>query len=265
MVWAPCVYGLVGCAYHEALVILILGILLCHGRMLYRCVVSSSSSSSSSLCTLCESLFLLPCSCAPHYMAVLFTAGHACVYSNNKRSHHTHPHHPLSQQQVRVPATGARVMVCSDGVWDAFDHTSRIYKLSRTWPVENVPQRMISSIVRAYGGLRDDTSIIVVDVMPPGRDFSENLKKSKLVQAATARRNSQAAKAAAAKAAAAAGGGAPKSSGGGSCLCLYVESVVYCCCLHTHIMIHQCCCCCCCCCLHTHINHLAHTPPTQWL
>lgn len=111
-------------------------------------------------------------------------------------------------------------MLCSDGVWDAFEHTSRIYKLSRTWPVENVPQRMISSIVRAYGGLRDDTSIIVVDIMPPGRDFSENLKKSKLVQAATSRRNNQAAKAAAA----AAGGGAPRSSsgGGGGCLCLYV-------------------------------------------
>lgn len=86
--------------------------------------------------------------------------------------------------QVRVPESGARLMLASDGVWDAFDHMSRVFKLSRNWPVDVVPQRMISSIVRAHGGLRDDTSIIVVDIMPPGRDFQENNKKNGVMTAA---------------------------------------------------------------------------------
>lgn len=29
------------------------------------------------------------------------------------------------------------------------------------------------SIVRAYGGLRDDTSLVVVDILPPGKTFPE--------------------------------------------------------------------------------------------
>jgi hypothetical protein len=39
----------------------------------------------------------------------------------------------------------------------------------------------VQSIVRAYGGLRDDTSLIVVDIVPPGKTFPE------AVQAAQAR------------------------------------------------------------------------------
>ena len=102
-------------------------------------------------------------------------------------------------------------MLCSDGVWDAFDHTSRIYKLSRTWAVENVPQRLISSIVRAYGGLRDDTSIVVVDIMPPGREFADNLKKSKLARAASRAASNAANKGTAKK--------------GGGCFCMYAALV----------------------------------------
>lgn len=80
--------------------------------------------------------------------------------------------------QVMIPPSGARVMLATDGVWDAFDHLSRVFKLSRNWSVDVVPQRMISSIVRAHGGLRDDTSLIVVDIMPPGRDFTRNNKRA---------------------------------------------------------------------------------------
>ena len=35
------------------------------------------------------------------------------------------------------------------------------------------PSRIIQSILRAHGGLKDDTSIVVVDVMPPGKNFAQ--------------------------------------------------------------------------------------------
>jgi len=31
----------------------------------------------------------------------------------------------------------------------------------------------VQSILRAHGGLKDDTSIVVVDVMPPGKTFAQ--------------------------------------------------------------------------------------------
>jgi len=70
--------------------------------------------------------------------------------------------------QVMVPPTGARLLVGSDGIWDAFDKMSRAGSMSRSWSTENVPSRMIQTIVRAYGGLKDDTSLIVVDILPKG-------------------------------------------------------------------------------------------------
>jgi len=35
------------------------------------------------------------------------------------------------------------------------------------------PSRVVQSILRAHGGLKDDTSIVVVDVMPPGKIFAQ--------------------------------------------------------------------------------------------
>jgi hypothetical protein len=63
-------------------------------------------------------------------------------------------------------------MVASDGVWDAFGKMSKVMGMSRAWPVEQAPSRMIQGIVRAYGGLRDDTSMVVADVLPPGGTFA---------------------------------------------------------------------------------------------
>ncbi len=35
------------------------------------------------------------------------------------------------------------------------------------------PQRVINAIVNTHEGLKDDTSLVVVDIMPPGKQFSE--------------------------------------------------------------------------------------------
>lgn len=46
-----------------------------------------------------------------------------------------------------------------------------------SWPATNPSLRACASpaqsIVRAYGGLRDDTSLVVVDILPPGKTFPE--------------------------------------------------------------------------------------------
>ncbi|KAK9806461.1 hypothetical protein WJX73_009939 [Symbiochloris irregularis] len=70
-------------------------------------------------------------------------------------------------RQVKMPSTGARVMVASDGVWDAFDSMTRVGHMSRGWTTQSCPGKVVQSIRRAYGGLRDDTTIIVVDFLPP--------------------------------------------------------------------------------------------------
>lgn len=38
--------------------------------------------------------------------------------------------------QVRVPETGGRILVASDGVWDAFEKMVRVCRMVRRWPVE---------------------------------------------------------------------------------------------------------------------------------
>ena len=35
------------------------------------------------------------------------------------------------------------------------------------------PQRILNSIMRAHGGLRDDTTVVVIDIMPPDKSFTE--------------------------------------------------------------------------------------------
>ena len=39
--------------------------------------------------------------------------------------------------------------------------------------MQAAPSRIIQSILRAHGGLKDDTSVVVVDVMPPGKNFPD--------------------------------------------------------------------------------------------
>ena len=40
------------------------------------------------------------------------------------------------------------------------------------------PEMLVSAILRAHGGLKDDTSVIVIDVMPPGKAFEQCSKSA---------------------------------------------------------------------------------------
>ncbi|KAL4855356.1 putative protein phosphatase 2C 15 [Chlorella vulgaris] len=111
--------------------------------------------------------------------------------------------------QVLVPPTGARLLVASDGVWDAYEKMNRLGSMLRSWTLDTCPQRLIQSIVRAYGGLRDDTSLIVVDIVPPGKTFPE------AVQAAQARNKLFTASATGSSSSSSSGTG----GGGGGCGC----------------------------------------------
>ena len=63
--------------------------------------------------------------------------------------------------------------------------------------VQAAPNKVIQNLQRAYGGLRDDTSLVVLDIMPPGVAFSQ------LAQSAPKQP----------------GGGGSSGGGGGGCLC----------------------------------------------
>jgi lipopolysaccharide/colanic/teichoic acid biosynthesis glycosyltransferase len=42
-----------------------------------------------------------------------------------------------------VPPTGARLLVASDGVWDAYEKMTRIGGMLRSWSLDSAPQRLI--------------------------------------------------------------------------------------------------------------------------
>ena len=39
--------------------------------------------------------------------------------------------------------------------------------------VQVAPNKLIQALQRTYGGLRDDTSVVVLDIMPTGQTFTE--------------------------------------------------------------------------------------------
>lgn len=75
--------------------------------------------------------------------------------------------------QVAVPTRGARLLVGSDGIWDAFNKKKRPGSMTRNWETNTVPSKMIQSIVKIYGQVKDDTSLIVVDIMPKDTLFTD--------------------------------------------------------------------------------------------
>lgn len=101
--------------------------------------------------------------------------------------------------QVRIPDTGGRLIVASDGLWDGFENMKRLCRMSRGWACQAAPNKIIQSLQRAYGGLRDDTSLVVLDIMPAGVAFTDLGTRSRT---------------------------AKRSSGGGGCLCLSSASTV---------------------------------------
>lgn len=75
--------------------------------------------------------------------------------------------------QVRIPDTGGRLIVASDGLWDGFENMKRLCRMSRGWACQAAPNKIIQALQRAYGGLRDDTSLVVLDIMPAGVTFTD--------------------------------------------------------------------------------------------
>ncbi|KAK9848030.1 hypothetical protein WJX84_004477 [Apatococcus fuscideae] len=81
--------------------------------------------------------------------------------------------------QVEVPRTGGRIMLASDGCWDAFDKSSRVAKASRIWAADICPRRLITLVRQTYGTLRDDISVIVLDILPDARQWPDLAKTLK--------------------------------------------------------------------------------------
>jgi hypothetical protein len=39
--------------------------------------------------------------------------------------------------------------------------------------MQSAPQKVITSIMNVHEGIKDDTSLVIVDLLPPGKAFSE--------------------------------------------------------------------------------------------
>eukprot|EP00250_Pteridium_aquilinum_P012712 c20891_g1_i1 orf=413-1777(-) len=68
-------------------------------------------------------------------------------------------------KQVKLSSAGGRLIIASDGVWDALS-CERVAKCSRGLPAELAARQVVKEALRARG-LRDDTTCLVVDIMPP--------------------------------------------------------------------------------------------------
>jgi serine/threonine protein phosphatase PrpC len=80
--------------------------------------------------------------------------------------------------QTLVPSRGGRILIGSDGIWDAFRKKKKVGAMTRTWPLDVVPSKIISTIVRMHGTVKDDTSLIVVDILPSSSSFPEMVARS---------------------------------------------------------------------------------------
>ncbi|XP_023535407.1 probable protein phosphatase 2C 12 isoform X2 [Cucurbita pepo subsp. pepo] len=67
-------------------------------------------------------------------------------------------------KQVKLSSTGGRVIISSDGVWDALS-AETAYDCCRGMPVETAAAQIVKEAVQSKG-LRDDTTCIVIDILP---------------------------------------------------------------------------------------------------
>lgn len=75
-------------------------------------------------------------------------------------------------KQMRVPDSGARFALATDGVWDGMPK-NKVGKLLNSFTIQECAREVVRhSLMR--GGLTDDTSLVLVDVLPPQTvDFSK--------------------------------------------------------------------------------------------
>ena len=72
------------------------------------------------------------------------------------------------------PGLGARLVIASDGVWDGYygNCQERVAKLVRRTACASAATKIISTLVHS-DSLRDDTSVVVIDLTTPGSDFPQ--------------------------------------------------------------------------------------------
>eukprot|EP00803_Ostreobium_quekettii_P010147 evm.model.scf_533.4 EVM.evm.TU.scf_533.4 scf_533:60513-66608(+) len=79
--------------------------------------------------------------------------------------------------KVVIPDTGARLLLASDGLWDYFTGL-RACKVARGSPLSKVPQRLFKALMfHTDGVLTDDTTILALDILPPGNTDFRHLAK----------------------------------------------------------------------------------------
>ncbi|KAG1334641.1 Phosphatase 2C family protein isoform 1 [Cocos nucifera] len=70
-------------------------------------------------------------------------------------------------KQVKLPKAGGRLIISSDGVWDALT-SEKALRFSHGLSAEAAAARIVKEAVQIRG-LRDDTTCIVVDILSPGK------------------------------------------------------------------------------------------------
>ena len=66
--------------------------------------------------------------------------------------------------QFRVPQSGARIVLASDGLWDGLN-VKKASEVMRSKPLQDCGREMVRhALMRS--GLHDDTTVTVVDVLP---------------------------------------------------------------------------------------------------
>ncbi|KAL0292034.1 UNVERIFIED_CONTAM: putative protein phosphatase 2C 3 [Sesamum calycinum] len=68
-------------------------------------------------------------------------------------------------KQVKLSSTGGRLIIASDGIWDALS-SEMAAKSCRGLPAELAARLVVKEALRTRG-LKDDTTCIVVDIIPP--------------------------------------------------------------------------------------------------
>jgi serine/threonine protein phosphatase PrpC len=81
--------------------------------------------------------------------------------------------------QTIIASSGGRILIGSDGVWDAFHKRSKPASMTRNWSLDVAPSKLISNILKQHGTVKDDTSLIVVDILPGNISFPDMVQASK--------------------------------------------------------------------------------------
>ncbi|KAJ7296201.1 hypothetical protein O6H91_Y137700 [Diphasiastrum complanatum] len=93
-------------------------------------------------------------------------------------------------KQIKLPATGGRLILASDGVWDSLS-SERAAKCCRGLTAELAARQIVKEALRTKG-LRDDTTCLVVDVIAPVKfSVPADKKESGILKALKFRKRSQ--------------------------------------------------------------------------